>query len=179
MSMASMSDDPKVSLAWSTEKIDKLIRDYEDGVTDIRELFNSPFINNDVQVRRPKLQFEYTKDEREELRKCAADPLYFAEHYAYAMTDDGLQLLQYRDYQKQIISTINNNRFSILAAARQSGKCLTASTYINILNENTGEIQYKPMFSIYYETLKSLNRLTFLQWVKWQLYKFLDYCQEA
>ena len=130
VNMSALSDDPKVSLAWSTEKIDKLINDYEEGIVDIREMFNSPFINNDVQVRRPKLQFEYTKDERDELRKCAADPLYFAEHFAYAMTDDGLQILKYRDYQQQIINTIHQSKFSILMASRQIGKTITTATFI-------------------------------------------------
>ena len=130
VNMSNLSDDPKTSLAWSTEKINKLISDYEEGMVDIREMVNSPFINNDIQIRRPKLQFEYTKDEREELRKCAADPLYFAEHYAYAMTDEGLQVLKYRDYQQQIIGTIHQNRFSILMASRQIGKTITTATFI-------------------------------------------------
>lgn len=175
VNVSKLSDDAKTSLAWSTERITKLINDYDEGVVDIREMTNSPFINNDVQIRRPKLQYEYTKEEREELRKCAADPLYFAEHFAYAMTDDGLKVLKYRDYQQQIISTIHQNKYSILMASRQIGKCLYAYTNIYILNNKTCIIERKPMFTIYYERLKELKRLTFLDWIKWQLYKLVFY----
>jgi hypothetical protein len=123
-------DQFKKSVVWSTEKINNIIEQYQNGEIEIRGMKSSPFLRNDIDTRKPGLVFEYTKEEREEIEKCKADPLYFAEKYAFSMTEEGLQLLKYRPYQKAIIRGFQDNRFNILMAARQCGKTITSATFL-------------------------------------------------
>jgi hypothetical protein len=73
--------------------------------------------------------FEYTEEEITELARCANDIVYFAEKYAVVMTDDGVQQVKLRDYQKQMLSDFQHNRFNIVLASRQMGKTVTASIF--------------------------------------------------
>ena len=117
-------------VVWNTEKIDKLLGDYGEGTVDIRGYKNSPFFGNDINLRRANLLFEYTQDEMNELRKCAADPIYFGEKYAKVLTDDGLININFRDYQLEMMEGYINHRFSILLASRQVGKTITSAIYL-------------------------------------------------
>jgi hypothetical protein len=92
-------------------------------------------INLTVSPKRPKTNknpwtHNFTIDEINELRKCAADPIYFITKYIKIVTlDDGIQPFNLWDFQKDIIKTIHNNRNSIILAARQIGKSQTSMAY--------------------------------------------------
>jgi len=159
------------TIVWTTEKIDKLLDDYANGEVDIRLVKPSPFLKNDQDKRKPGLIFQYTKEERDEWKKCAADPLYFASKYAKAQTDDGIQLLKYRPEQKAILRTLQNNRFSILMASRQIGKCHLFDTEIVIQDSDTGSLIEMPFFELYFNTLKRQGKLTVSGRLKWFLYR--------
>jgi hypothetical protein len=127
-------DSADNSYIWTTEKIDKLIDDINNGVKDIRKLGVSPFKDNDINLRREKLPFEYTPEEINELAKCKASVMYFVTNYCVIQTNDGRMLLKdaggARDYQEQIINTFKDNSLSILMASRQTGKTVTSALFM-------------------------------------------------
>tara|TARA_R100000951_G_scaffold2747_2_gene3948 strand:+ start:3394 stop:5376 length:1983 start_codon:yes stop_codon:yes gene_type:complete len=133
---AMSSSDPgsNNNYIWTTEKINKLISDINEGVEDIRKLKNSPFKDNDISLKREKLPFEYTPDEIEELAKCKSSPVYFAFNHCVIQTNDGRMLIKeaggLRDFQSQIIKSYNDNNLSILMASRQTGKTVTSAIFM-------------------------------------------------
>ena len=74
---------------------------------------------------------EFTKDQIVEYQKCAGDPLYFMEKYVKIVSlDEGLIPFKMYDFQKKIVNTIHNNRFTICKLPRQSGKSTTTVSYL-------------------------------------------------
>lgn len=122
--------DQENTAIWTTERINKLLEDFESGEIDIKTIKNSPFKDNDPSWKKGKLLFEYTPEEIEEIRKCKADPVYFAAKYAQIMTEEGIQLVPLRDYQEEIIKSFKNSRFNCLMASRQIGKTVMSGVFI-------------------------------------------------
>lgn len=122
------------SYIWTTEKINKLIDDINNGVKDVRKLTNSPFKDNDINLRRENLPFEYTPEEMEELSKCKESVLYFARNYCIIQTNKGRMLVKdaggLRDFQNQILRSFKNNQLNILMASRQTGKTVTSAIFM-------------------------------------------------
>jgi hypothetical protein len=74
---------------------------------------------------------EYTPWQIEEIKKCIADPVYFAKHYVKIVhVDEGLIGFDMWDFQIKMIHSFNDNRFNIGKLPRQCGKTQTAATYI-------------------------------------------------
>ncbi len=74
---------------------------------------------------------EFTKDEIKEFQKCEKDPLYFMENYVQVVSlDEGLVPFKMWDFQKHIVRTIHDNRFTICKLPRQSGKSTTTISYL-------------------------------------------------
>ena len=74
---------------------------------------------------------EFTQDEIVEYQKCAKDPLYFMEKYIRIVSlDEGLVPFKMYNFQKKIVDTIHNNRFTICKLPRQSGKSTTTISYL-------------------------------------------------
>jgi len=74
---------------------------------------------------------EYTKEQIEEYQKCAGNPLYFMEKYIQIVSlDEGLVPFKMYDFQKKIVQTIHDNRFTICKLPRQSGKSTTTISYL-------------------------------------------------
>ena len=74
---------------------------------------------------------EFTKDQIEEYQKCAEDPIYFMVNYIRIVSlDEGLVPFKMYDFQKHIVRTIHNNRFTICKLPRQSGKSTTTVSYL-------------------------------------------------
>jgi hypothetical protein len=59
-----------------------------------------------------------------------------------------------------------DNRFSVLASSRQSGKCLSISAMCNIDGVEL------PIYKIWY---KSLEKPTIYQSIKYRIYQLIDY----
>jgi hypothetical protein len=135
MRISAMGGDPKDNqYIWTTEKIDQLVADINNGSKDIRKLKNSPFKDNDINLRRENLPFEYTPEEIEELSKCKASVLYFAINYCVITTPKGRMLLKdvggLRDFQEQILKAYKENSLNILMASRQTGKTVTSAIFM-------------------------------------------------
>ena len=93
-------------------------------------------MSNDAYLGNPNLKKintpqEFTKEQILEYQKCANDPLYFMEEYVRIVSlDDGLVPFKMYDFQKKIVNTIHNNRFTICKLPRQSGKSTTTISYL-------------------------------------------------
>ena len=113
-------------LVWSTKSINDLLVALDKGY---RPQVSMPFYEGKQNLRKGNIVFEYTDEEVAELARCANDIVYFAEKYAVVMTDEGIQKVKMRDYQKELLHNFQNNRFNIVVAARQMGKTVTASIF--------------------------------------------------
>lgn len=126
-------EDTNTSI-WTTIRINKLMDDIENDGFDIKGLHNSPFKDNDVNLKRGNLPFEYTPDEIEELKKCKVDIIYFATNYCKIQTGDGIKFIKdtpgLRDFQEEILHSFKGNKYNILMASRQTGKSVTSAIFI-------------------------------------------------
>ena len=74
---------------------------------------------------------EFTKENIREYKKCEKDPIYFMENYVQIVSlDEGLVPFKMYDFQKHIVKTIHDNRFTICKLPRQSGKSTTTVSYL-------------------------------------------------
>ena len=84
---------------------------------------------------------EFTKEQILEYQKCGNDPLYFMETYVQIVSlDEGLVPFKMYDFQKRIVKTIHENRFTICKLPRQSGKSTTTISYLlhySLFNPNS------------------------------------------
>ena len=120
------SDKDAQKLVWSTKIIDDLNVALDKGY---RPQVSMPFYEGKQFLRRGNIVFEYTQAELDEIKKCASDIVYFAEKYAVVMTDNGIQQVKLREYQKDLLRDFQHNRFNIVLASRQMGKTVTASIF--------------------------------------------------
>lgn len=75
---------------------------------------------------------QYTPTELKEYVKCSKNPEYFIETYMKIVhVDRGLVPFDMYPFQRKIVKTIHNNRFTIAKLPRQSGKALALDTPIN------------------------------------------------
>ena len=74
---------------------------------------------------------EWTKPQLAEFAKCMDDPQYFIEkHIKIVSLDEGLIPFKLYDFQKDIVGTFHNNRFTICKLPRQSGKSTIIIAYL-------------------------------------------------
>ena len=82
----------------------------------------------------------FTKKQIQEVVKCMDDPKYFIETYLKIVTlDKGLVPFTMYDFQRKMVDTFHNNRFSINKLPRQSGKSTIICAYLlhyAIFNDN-------------------------------------------
>ena len=120
------SEKEAQKLVWSTKIINDLMVALDKGY---RPQVSMPFYEGKQFLRRGNIVFEYTEAELDEIKKCANDIVYFAETYAVVMTDNGIQRVKLREYQKDLLRDFQHNRFNIVLASRQMGKTVTASIF--------------------------------------------------
>ena len=74
---------------------------------------------------------EWTKPQLAEFAKCMDDPQYFIEkHIKIVSLDEGLIPFKMYDFQKEMVGTFHNNRFTICKLPRQSGKSTIIIAYL-------------------------------------------------
>ena len=143
-----------------------------------------PFYMRDLDLRAPGITFRMTEEEMEIYQKCYDDAVWYVENFCRFMTDKGLDVVELRDFQKNVISIVTEetyipenddfgpkNRNIVWMAARQSGKCLIFNQLVNLeqplSNNSKNNI---PISDVYYIGTK----LTLLQRVKKFLYKIYN-----
>ncbi len=81
-------------------------------------------------LKKAGIHLPWSLDRLEELAKCEADPIYFAENYMQVVhVDRGLEKICLYPYQRDIIESVHNENAVVAECARQSGKT-TAITAI-------------------------------------------------
>lgn len=111
---------------WSSKKI----ADEVDRISRGLNADYSPFFDGNPDLKAPELVYEYTREELEELARCANDVVYFGNKYCYSMTDEGIRLISLRPYQEDMLAAFQDNRFVVMLASRQIGKTVTSSIFI-------------------------------------------------
>jgi hypothetical protein len=82
-------------------------------------------------LKKEGVKIEFDEGQVEEYLKCASDPLYFIQNYVKVVhVDHGVIPFKMWDFQKDMISTFHNNRFSIVKCPRQVGKTVSSVAYI-------------------------------------------------
>ena len=82
-------------------------------------------------LKKTNVAQEWTKEQLEEYSKCMENPQYFIEEYVKIVSlDEGLISFKMYDFQKDMVGTFHNNRFTICKLPRQSGKSTIIIAYL-------------------------------------------------
>ena len=82
-------------------------------------------------LKKANVSQEWTKEELIEYQKCMDDPLHFIQNYVKIVSlDEGLVPFKMYPFQKEMVGTFHNNRFTICKLPRQSGKSTTMISYL-------------------------------------------------
>ena len=82
-------------------------------------------------LKKANVAQEWTQEEVKEYTKCMNDPMYFIQEYIRIVSLDlGLIPFKLYDFQKEMVGTFHNNRFTICKLPRQSGKSTTIIAYL-------------------------------------------------
>ena len=114
------------SFAWTSNKVEKLMLALDEGY----KPKSTPFYEGNPNLRKGNIVFNYTDEEIREIKKCAKDIVYFANTYCTVMTDDGLQTINLRPYQEEMLRQFQAERFNVCLASRQVGKTICSSIFI-------------------------------------------------
>ena len=102
-----MAEEKQQSNYWTTERVNKIIQNADENGVDFKDVDN-PFHENDPELRRGGILFEYTEWEVEEFKKCASDVRYFANTYCNAMTDEGIRKLHSEIIRNRFLANIRS-----------------------------------------------------------------------
>lgn len=101
---------------------------------------------NDTFIRGPYVQYPYTQEQLDEIKRCRNDSFYFIQNYVKINTlDHGVQLFDPFQYQKNMIKMMDENRFTIFTTSRQAGKCVHYDTTITVRNKHTQVVETLPI----------------------------------
>lgn len=91
-----------------------------------KKLPRGQYYLNNPRLKAANVPIYPTGDQIRELERCRKDIFYFLEHYVKIIDIDvGIVPFKARDYQKDFIDKIHNNRFVIALWPRQAGKTTT------------------------------------------------------
>lgn len=109
---------------------DEDIAKFLDNIDPFKKHGSKAYRGNSL-LKRAGEKFEWNEIMLKEWIKCSQDPIYFIETYVKIIhLDKGRMTFKLRDYQKDMVKTMHEHRFSILATARQVGKSTTTCAYI-------------------------------------------------
>lgn len=95
------------------------------------DLNNLKGYNGNLNLKRSNQNIEWTPDLVQEYIKCSQDPVYFTETYMKIINiDRGLVSFKLYDYQKEMLKSMQENRFNIIATARQAGKSTVTCAFV-------------------------------------------------
>ena len=76
-------------------------------------------------------QHDFTQEQVKEFIKCSQDPEYFLTNYIKVISlDDGIIPFHPYPFQQKLVSSFNDNRFTICKLPRQSGKSVVTTAYL-------------------------------------------------
>ena len=127
---------------WTTKLVNETLKKMEAGAP----ADTSCFWNQDTGFRAADINFQMTQEETEEFIKCSEDIIYFSNKYCYAMTDEGVANIELRPYQIEMLRAFQHNRFVVMLASRQIGKCFLFNTRIKVFNKVENCEQTLPIY---------------------------------
>jgi hypothetical protein len=84
-----------------------------------------------VLLKKTNQNIEWTPDLVQEYVKCQNDPVYFTENYMKIISiNEGLTSFKLYGYQKEMVTSFKDNRYTIVTTARQAGKSTTTCAFI-------------------------------------------------
>lgn len=151
-------------MIFNSKLVEECTNNINDGIQ-VKKFLN-PWLKGEVGVRRSGVVFKMTPEEQEEYIACALDIHYFTEKYCKVKTEDGsIGSIRLRNYQEEILDNFVNNRFNILMASRQVGKCFSPTTKIQcIINNHSINL---PIYKLFFK--KNKNK-TIYDYIKYILY---------
>lgn len=165
--MDKQAEVQKKSVVYSTERINKIIEDIQNG----GKPDTIPFFHGEQLYRDSGIIFEYTDEELEELDKCSVDANYFIETYCKFLNKNGRTLVQLREYQKRLIRAMSAESWSeeedtivpehphcVLLQSRQTGKCLSLNSVIVLKNFQINNKKYNIFYFIWKKIQKLFKR---------------------
>lgn len=94
-------------------------------------LDNEKGYKGNVLLKKSNQEIEWSPELIQEWVKCSEDPIYFVENYMKIISlNEGLVTFNPYPYQKNMIKTFVDNRYSIVTTARQAGKSTTTCGFI-------------------------------------------------
>jgi len=88
------------------------------------------YLGNNL-LKKSNQKIEWTPELVQEYVKCSEDPIYFTETYMRIINiDKGLVNFKLYDYQKEMLRHMQQDRFNIIATARQAGKSTVTCAFI-------------------------------------------------
>ena len=140
-------------VVWSTKSLNAAVDALKKGLP----LKANPFCGTNTMLLKPDLVYKRTEEEVDDYIKCMQDPLYFAEK-CFLMTPKGLQPVKMRDYQKEYLTNLKENRFNILLACRQAGKTqlIDSQIVIKLLRKNIS-VHFAKLLKKYYYYIDNDN----------------------
>ena len=94
-------------------------------------LDNEKGYKGNILLKKSNQEIEWSPDLIQEWVKCSEDPIYFVENYMKIISlNEGLVTFNPYPYQKNMIKTFVDNRYSIVTTARQAGKSTTTCGFI-------------------------------------------------
>ena len=82
-------------------------------------------------LKRVNVPQEFSEENIIEYNKCSKDPLYFIENFVRIVSlDHGLVPFDMYDFQRDMVNSMHNNRFTIHKLPRQSGKSTIIISYL-------------------------------------------------
>lgn len=169
----------KLRRIYSTELINELIEERKQGY----DIPYDAFFQRDLELRAPGITFKMIPEEFDIYQQCYDDATYYVHNFCKFMTDNGRQTVKLRDFQEKIIKMVTDetylpniddfgpaNRNVIWMAARQSGKCYSYSTNLEIVDDY-GEVKHEEVGKLYDSVAKGSS---ILFKIKSLLYKFYN-----
>lgn len=84
-----------------------------------------------VNLKKPNQELEYTHEQVQELKRCAQDPVYFIKKYVMIQHPvRGALPFDLYSYQEKMIRAYQDNRYTVVLSARQTGKSVTSAAYL-------------------------------------------------
>lgn len=157
-------------IVWTTKKVAEAAEKLNDGY--ILPNNEIPFFERTVGLRKKGISFGFTGNELDEYTKCKLDVTYFANNYCYIKVEDGsYSQMRIRDYQYDILDLYDKNKYSILMASRQVGKCFLYNTSLCIYNKKTKVYKNIKFFEFSFKIKKKKNIYDYL---KYGLYSIIS-----
>lgn len=171
--MAVKANETERQMIFTTKFVDEATDKINDGI--VVKRYQNPWMKSEVGIRRAGVSFRMTPEEQQEYVRCALDIHYFTEKYCKTKREDGsVGSITLRDYQKEILDNFVNNRFNILMASRQVGKCnqLITKVLCEIIDEEGNVVEVNiPMYKLLFLFKPNKN---FYDYLKFSLYKIID-----